>query len=415
MLPVSWPAPKAVLTSSLLSMPGIVSGGSACVTISGLRAGAVHRRSADWTGDRRECWVDGFLAQVTGDDMSLALRAAELFSKPDIYILEFQGPHAVLVPMSRESYRQSIFTDRGRIVTAGEQIWAVEQAHLVDLHESLGIEPQPLRYIFHTAHCGSTLLARAFEGISDCLVYREPYPLRQLAVAFVSEIRTPQMRGGWDQLLRLICTMLGRRFDESQPVLVKANVPVNFVLPQVLGLHPDSTGILLYSSLRTFLLNGMKSPAHQQWVRQVVNETSPAIKSIEAMAAVELATLSPAQAASCLWLAQMYQYTRILQARGGLRTLDCETFFERPFETLQAVCEFFGLDPSEDELLTVVAGELFSKHAKFPGLRYDAAIRRADLESQALAFADQVSEGMAWADHFLGPLGIPAVLPDALL
>ena len=41
-----------------------------------------------------------------------------LFHNPDMYLLEFTDQQALFVGMTRESYKQSIFTDRPRIVPA---------------------------------------------------------------------------------------------------------------------------------------------------------------------------------------------------------------------------------------------------------------------------------------------------------
>lgn len=352
---------------------------------------------------------------MTSGTASAKLRAEDLFSKPNHYLLEFAGPKGILVPMTRESYRQSIFTDPGRIVTAGSQTWTVDRVKLLNIFETLQIEQEPLRYVFHIANCGSTLFARAFDHIANCLVYREPYPLRQLSVAYAAHAGDPHRIEGWTKTLRLVGGLLGRRFEDPQAILVKANVPVNFVLPQVLGLHQGSSGILLYSSLWTYLVSALKSAERRQWIGNVLNEMSAAINSIEVLATVDLDALSTARAAGCVWLAQMHQFMGILDIHDELRTLDCEQFFEHPLETLLAACDFFGLDTTDDAVRNVIAGALFSEHAKFPGRRYDAATRRADLEFQAQALSDEISEGMAWANGFLEPLRIPAVLPNALL
>ena len=114
------------------------------------------------------------------------VRPEVLFQRPDLYLLEFGGPNAYFVRMTRETYLRSIFMDRQRIVAASTQAWATPTGNLLSQYESQSL-PQPrLGYIFHLAHCGSTLLARALDHSSQLLVYREPSALRQLAIEFTA-------------------------------------------------------------------------------------------------------------------------------------------------------------------------------------------------------------------------------------
>ena len=78
------------------------------------------------------------------------------FTSPDRYLYEFAGDDAVIVPMDRAAYRRSIFLD-ARISPASE---AAEMVPVSALAAPAGPGPA---WIFHVAHCGSTLLARALD------------------------------------------------------------------------------------------------------------------------------------------------------------------------------------------------------------------------------------------------------------
>ena len=343
------------------------------------------------------------------------LRPEVLFQRPDFYLLEFRGPNAFFVRMTRETYLRSIFTDRQRIVAASKRAWGMPTGKLMSQYESQNLPQPPLGYIFHIAHCGSTLLARALDHSSELLVYREPSPLRQLAVEFTATPDEAYDGGTLVRRLQLVTGLLGRTYESSQAAIVKANVPVNFILPQLMQLNPNSCGILLYAPLRGYLLSVLKSPQHQQWVSSVVRELAGGIKRIELLAEVVSETLSPAKAAACLWLAQMLNYRQMVESTDRVRTLDCEILFDRPADTLAAAFALFGVELAAEEIRNIVSGDLFSHHAKLPGFRFDNMARKAELDQLADTLGDQIKEGTAWVSEVMAPQDVPEELPNPLV
>ena len=102
----------------------------------------------------------------------------DLYEDPDHYLHSFDGEYAVFVPMDRDAYARSIFLDR-RIQPADS---GAIRAPIEPLLR--GWPPvRTARWIFHVAHCGSTLLANAMERLGDHIVLREPAALRQVAVS----------------------------------------------------------------------------------------------------------------------------------------------------------------------------------------------------------------------------------------
>jgi len=337
----------------------------------------------------------------------------DLFRNPDLYLLEFTEQQALFIRMTRESYYRSIFTDRQRIVPAHPEGHGINLDRLLERSDSES-EQQPLRYIFHLAHGGSTLLARALDSPGHSLVIREPFPLRQLAAERLATHPMLFSEERWMRRLRLVTGLLGRRYQESEPVLVKANVPVNFILQELLPLNKDSCGLLLYSGLTQYLVAVLKSPDHQRWVVNVLRQLAGGVKQIPALSSVMVDKLTPPQAAACLWIAQMVQFVRALDVFPNLRSLQSETFFDQPADTLRAAAGFMGIEMTDDEVKTIVAGELFSKHAKNPGQVYDNAARKEEYRRQLADNQPLISEGLKWAEGYLSQLDLPEVLPRAL-
>lgn len=298
-----------------------------------------------------------------------------LLGSPDHYLHSFEGEEAVFVPMDRAAYRRSIFLDR-RISPAQSGGWRVLAGSLA------GAAPaaQPCDWIFHIAHCGSTLLARALDeldGEADgCLVLREPFALRQLAL------------GGDPALLAPTLALLARRYPAAGPTLIKANVPVNFLLERLVTAQPEARAVFLYSDLADYLLAILRSDNHRNWLRNVTQQLAGMIAQPLPETDAELAAL--------LWIEQLRRFAAALTMWPQARSLEAETFFARPAETLLAAAALFG--QSSGAVPALVAGPLFNTYSKNPAQAFDNAARlarRAAIEGELAAEIDLANRWIA--------------------
>jgi hypothetical protein len=337
------------------------------------------------------------------------------FRRPDIYLLEFTAKGGNLVPMTRDCYQQSIFTDRGRIVPASPGGWEIGMIDLLQGYENQGLEQPELGFVFHIAHCGSTLLARALDIADRTLVYREPFTLRQLAVDAAWKPGGPKNQKIWQRQLRLTTGLLGRTYSSVQNVIIKTNVPVNFIIPQLMGLADGNRGILLYAGLERYLLSVLKSPMHQKWVMNVLSHVAGGVTKTNPLAELVLEGITPPQAAASLWLAQMYRFEEALADFPRLRSLDCEDLFSRPADTVAAAFGHLGVRMSAGEVADIVASDLFARHAKNPDRAYDSATREAELQQLKRQLAAELAAGMAWADEVMAQRKLSLPLMNPLL
>lgn len=288
----------------------------------------------------------------------MSLTIAGLLASPDHYLHRFDGDQAVFVPMDRAAYHRSIFLD-GRISPAAPREMRVPIAMLRDA-------PAPTSgtaWIFHVAHCGSTLLARGLDDLAGGLVLREPQALRQAALA------------GDTERLRLAVAVAARRYRADAPTLVKANVPVNFALDALLPLDPEARAILLYATLRDYVLAILRSDNHRAWLRRVTDDLSRHVG--------DMAGRSDAYRAAVLWRAQIERFATTARLLPGARSLDAERFFAAPAATLHAAARHLGLAIADATLDATAAGPLFATYSKNPGVAFDNAARldrRAALE-----------------------------------
>jgi hypothetical protein len=308
---------------------------------------------------------------------TMSLTLDDLFSSPDHYLQSFEGDSAIFVPMDRAAYHRSTFLDH-RISPAANRSMRLPLAAL----DGDGRRPGATGWIFHVAHCGSTLLARALDDPSLNLVLREPLALRQQAFA---PDRTR---------LALTAAMLSKRYRTDLPTIVKSNVPVNFLLPEIVAMDPDAHAIFLYSSLNDYLLAILRSENHRGWLQRVTAQLAVYLG--------DLSALSDAERCAALWLAQVRAFTAAIAVMPNARALDSEAFFAAPRPTLEAAAAHLAVPMSEAMIDSAVAGPLFATYSKNPELPFDneaRLARRAELEAP---LAPELAEGQRWIEARTG-------------
>lgn len=292
-------------------------------------------------------------------------------ASPDCYLHSLDGAAAKFVPMDRDAYRRSIFLDHRIALAEGEQF----DIDLVQLAEIVP-KPQPTGWIFHVAHCGSTLLARALEELTDGLVLREPLALRQLALGS-SQVELPA-----------VLALLGRRYPGMGRTVIKANVPVNFMLEQIAAADPEAPAILLYSRLPDYLLAVLRSPQHRGWVRTISGHLAAHLDADDAASDAELA--------AALWLAQHRRFAAALDAMPQARTLEAEQFYARPEVAVTSAARLFGLPADPQIAADIAAGPLFKTYSKGAGQPFDNAVRLARRASLAEQLRSDIAEAGTW-------------------
>jgi hypothetical protein len=303
------------------------------------------------------------------------LTLERLFASPDQHLFAFEGDRAIFRTMDRDAYHRSIFLDR-RIAALDDLALEIPVETLTAYRDDQGIAAPRTAWIFHVAHCGSTLLARALDRPDGNLVLREPRPLRQLGLT-----RGPAGEA-WRARLRLAAALAGRRYRPDAATIVKANVPVNFIASDLLALDPGAPAILLYFPLRAYLLAVLRSPGHRQWVVNVTTQLQPAS-----------AGLDVAERAAALWLAQMHIYDDLLARYPGTCSLHADELLGAPRPALAAAAAHFGAEMAEAEL-----GALLATYSKSPGLAFDNEARLSLRAENARALGPELECARRWVD-----------------
>lgn len=313
----------------------------------------------------------------------MASTIADLVATPDHYLFAFDGNDAIFTQMDRAAYHRSIFLDR-RISAAGDATLRAPVAALVEHLDGSGAAAPRTGWIFHVAHCGSTLLARALDRPDESLVLREPLALRQLGVD-----HRPA-----DSRLRLVAALAGRRYRDDAPAIVKANVPVNFVASDLLALDPRAPAIFLYFPLRAYLLAVLRSPGHRNWVTNVTTQLQPVLASTIG----DVGGVDVAERAAALWLAQMRLYDEAIKRFPEARSLHAEDLFGRPRLVVAAAAAHLGVRIAAPDLDRIVAGEIFATYSKAPDRAFDNAARLEVQAETGRRLGPELDRARRWID-----------------
>jgi hypothetical protein len=324
-------------------------------------------------------------ARALGYSKAMPLTIDDLFASPDHYLHSFDGDAAVFVPMDRAAYRRSIFLDT-RISAAGTGSMRMPVAAL----DAGAGAPLATGWIYHLAHGGSTLLARALDFHGRSLVLREPLALRQIALA-------PDAAR-----LKIVLAMLGKRYDSNLPTIVKANVPVNFILPEIAAFNPQAHAIFLWSRLEDYLPAILRSHEHRRWVRTVTGLLAAHLG--------DLSALSDAECAAALWLGQMRAFAAAMVMLPEARSLESEMLFNTPADTLAAAGDCLGVAMGPGDVGSIVAGPLFARHAKRPETAFDNIARLERKARIQLDLSAEIAAASAWIEQAGGSPSLPRPL-----
>jgi hypothetical protein len=345
---------------------------------------------------------------------NLNVNIKKMLSNPDYYLWRIgESNKAEFLQMSRDAFSQSIFLDRRIHALSTSTL----QLDLEDIYSNHCPKVDPTTkfcYIFHMAHCGSTLLARAMDLINENIVYREPSALRQLGLmASDSYGREPAI--DWDNLLNFTLSQLGKAYKNNSPVIIKANVPVNFCIPELLDINNHTRAILLYSNFENYMLSILKADTHRNWLNIISNQLAPSIQHIIGIDKTQLNSLSSPEKAACMWLVQITLFDQAAKKYKQIRCLEAELFFNDSEEVLAHAFKQFGIKAKPSLIKSIASSELFNRHSKNPNYRYDNNHRIQEKERIKAAIPKDLTEAKEWLKPYIDQGMVPQSLSRPLL
>jgi hypothetical protein len=266
-------------------------------------------------------------------------------------------------------------------------------------------EAPPPQYIFHSAFCCSTLLARALDVPGIAMALKEPQILNDLADA----ARAGQLR---PDLVKLVTGLLARPFGVGERVVIKPSNAANLLATGLLELDPGSNAIFLYAPLPRFLRSvADKGLWGRVWVRKLFATLRGDTGLDFGYSTEELLQLTDLQLAALAWLTHHAQAAAlIVRLPGRVRTLDCETFLARRGETLFAAADHFGFGLTKAQSEEIAGGPAFATHSKEIGRSFDPEQTRQP-QSRAPIIDEEIEMVGGWTEALAAHAGLMMELP----
>ncbi|MBX9883360.1 MAG: hypothetical protein K2X68_00135 [Novosphingobium sp.] len=272
----------------------------------------------------------------------------------------------------------------------------------------------PLGLLFHSAFCGSTLLARALAEPGVAMGLSEPVILNDVVGMRSRGAPPAKVARAADLALRL----LARPFAAGESVVVKPSNLLNPFAELLLALAPEARALFLYAPLETFLVSVVrKGLPCRLWVRELLEGYLGAgIVAPLGITPEDVFRQSDLQVAATGWLAQ-HRLFAALAARVGparLRTVTSEQLTGDPVRVLGAAAAHYGLALEPAAIARIAAGPAFTRHSK-SGAAFTPDQRRDEYAAAHAAHADEIDLVQTWAGQVAKQAGIAMDAPLPLL
>jgi hypothetical protein len=314
--------------------------------------------------------------------------------------------HFVSVP--RDAHRAATFlTDA--FLPAGLEPLVIRRAEAL----ALAPPPAPLHFVFHSAYCCSTLVARAFDRPGWAMGLKEPVILNDIVGWRRRGGQGPDIASVLDSTL----TLLARPFVPGEAVVLKPSNIANGMAAAMLALRPQSHALLLYAPLRTYLASiAKKGLDGRLWVRTLLLGLLDDKLIDMGFTPRDHLGHSDLQVAAVGWLAQQALFARLVSQFGAnrVRTLSSAELMLDPASAMERLAGHFGLALDAPALAQVVAGPAFTRHSKFD-TPFAAAERSAEHHAAEQIHADEIDKVAHWAQAVAQASGIALSPPAGLM
>lgn len=314
--------------------------------------------------------------------------------------------HLLRVP--RDTHRRVTFlTDD--YLPAGDAPIVVRRA------DAMAARPQaaPIHFIFHSAYCCSTLLARAVDRPGWAMGLKEPVILNDL-------VGWRRRGGAVQDMARVLddsLTLLARPFGAGEAVVVKPSTVANSIAGAMLTVRPQARALLLHAPLATYLASiAKKGIDGRLWVRTMLTGMLDDGLIDLGFAPRDLLGLTDLQVAAVTWLAHQKLFAALVAKFGPdrVRTLDSATLMARPGDSIDALARLYDRPLGQDAVAEITGGPAFRTHSK-SGDRFDAGDRSAEHRDAATIHADEIDKVARWSDAVAANAGVPVTLAAPLI
>lgn len=315
------------------------------------------------------------------------------------------------VRLTREDHRAATFID-DQYIGDGHGRKALPLASIAT--HALALPPARMHFIFHSAFCCSTLLARAVDVEGTSMGLKEPLALADLAEAAMATRAPERFRAS----LQVLLNLLARPFAADETVIAKPTNVANPLIGQMLALRPEAKALLLYSPLPDYLRSiAKKGLFGRTWARRLLASLLRMPEYDAGFTEAERWEHSDLQVAALAWLQQQAQFARLLreQPRGRLASLDSKTLLADPERTMAGVSALFGLSLHPGQVAAIASGPIFASDSKRHDQKFDAERRAEEHARTEAAHGEEIAMVVKWAEAVAAHVGVPLRLDAPLL
>jgi hypothetical protein len=307
-----------------------------------------------------------------------------------------------LIPTDRERLRHASFIDGRTDFSTGP----TRRTRLSDLLAATVPAPQPDRYIFHIAFCGSTLLSRLLDAEGHALVLREPNCLTDLANQRAALDAAERSDPASAPALHAVRALLRRRWREDEPIVVKPSNWVNNLAPLICEDAQNLRPLFLVMDRAAFVRAVFRGGSDRLafTARAAVHLTSAGRANAELVAmALARDTDQLGKLAGLAAVAHEVQMRlfREAAAKGGwdaAHWLTLDELVADPRQAARKAASTLSIVLPDTALEANIAHWL-GRHAKQPDLAYSAeAQERFDRDAEAEHGA-RIDEALRWAER----------------
>lgn len=268
-------------------------------------------------------------------------------------------------------------------------------------------------FLFHSAFCCSTLLARALDAPGTCLALKEPDILMQLANALRVDDSLKRNPDGAQALSSFVFALLARPFATGERVLVKPTNSANNLIEPVR--RSGARALILYGDLRSFLVSVIKKGEPcKGFMRLQYNIFSLDAGGLAAIPHRQAMGLTDLQVAALVWRHQMEEFSSHLDADAGLASLDFKHLLAEPAPVLKAVSRQLKLRLTDAQIAAAATGPVFRENSKAADEAYDPKTRGQDEATLEAANRDTLDLIDPWAQNLTLRRTIALPLPRPL-
>ncbi len=262
----------------------------------------------------------------------------------------------------------------------------------------------PPAFLFHTAFCGSTLLARALHAPPRCVALKEPVPLYALALTTL-HAGSAHSAANTEERLSQTLALLARPWAEGGRVLIKPTNGANRLLSRILACCPDSRVVLLYSGLDDFLVSCLKKlPQAETLMRWMAEQLVPGTSLPQRLGIPEGHRYNFVESCVLTWYAQIERYADALDgdAADRIRSLDMQAMLDTPLRATDAAATWLGLEAAREGIAARVA-DVFARDAKSPERAHGRERRAAEAEAVKGRYGELIARALGWARDSVAP------------